>query len=260
MTGVVRGCGTRSPGGIYLVSEVGEKGRPIEYFLVDPPRPVDAEALGLSARGVALADLGGAPCVLDWVGQDSYPNVSDFLEETARFGSSRRVQPGFDFSALTEGSRHLFVHPRAVIDNPGEYWGYGPAAHAYHYPPDGVPGRALFARCLTRREDHDTADFEGMCATLWWHDLHPDTVVYSSDEDMFERQVAWRAVVRRQMPSFAYAGYSRPQDTRPRYRPGAFLWLPVHRVVVIADPEGGTHEDALKKAGRAGLPVEIEEE
>lgn len=262
MPSVVRGCGTRQPGGIYLVSEVGGEGKPLPYFLIDPPRPVAAEGLGLASRGVTLAELGGAPCVLDWVGADSYPNVADFLEETVRFGSSRRVQGTLDFATLGPGSRHLFVHPRAVIENPQEYWGYGTgkSAGGYDYAPDSVPGRTLFDRCVTTRGDHDAAGYEGMCATLWWHDLHPDSVVFASEEGIFEQQVVWGATVKRQLPGFAYHAFSRPQDTRPRYAPGAFLWLPIHRIAVIEDPEGGAHEAALKKATKAGLPVDLEKE
>ena len=243
---------------------MGEKGKPLEYFLVDPPRPVD-ERWGLSSRGVTLADVNGTPCVLDHVGQDSYPNVADFLEEVRRFGSSRRVQGTFDFRALGPGSRHLFVHPRAQIDNPQEYWDYGPEA-GYDYAVDSLPGRVLPPDpmdptfCVTRRADHRGHDFKGMCASLWWHDLHPDTVVYASEEGIFEKQVAWEATVKRQMPGFSYHAFSRPQDTHPRYTPAVFLYLPIHRLVVIEDPEGGAHDEALKKAEKAGLPVELESE
>jgi hypothetical protein len=261
MPSVVRGCGTRQPGGIYLVSELGEKGKPLDYFLIDAPRPIDAEKVGLSARGVTLTELAGAPCILDWVGADGYPNVADFLEEVARFGSSRRVQSGLDFSRLGPGSRHLFVHPKAVIENPQEYWDYVPA-EGCAYAPDCLPGRVLddeaLGPCVTRRPDH--GDEQGMCATLWWHDLHPDSVVYAAEEGIFEAQTLWRASVKRQMPGFAYHAFARPQDTRARYTPGAFLWLPVHRIAVIDDPEGGAHEAALKKASKAGLPVDLEKE
>ena len=261
---VVRGCGTRQPGGIYLVSELGDKGQPLQHFLIDPPRPIDAEGIGLSSRGVTLAELGGLPCALDWVGVDSYPNVADFLEEVARFGSSRRVQGTLDFSALVPGSRHLFVHPRAVIENADDYWSYLPDPISRDYAPDSLPGRVLNGllddrQCLTGRAEHEIEP-EGTCATLWWHDLHPDSVVYSSDEGIFEQQVRQLANAKRQMPGFSYHAFGRFEDLRPRYTPGAFLWLPIHGVHVIADPEGGTHEAALQKASKAGLPVSLEDE
>ena len=272
MSAPVRGCGTRQPGGIYLVSETGEKGKPIEHFLIDPPRPIEAGALGIAARGVTLATLGDAPCVLDWVGVDSYPNVADFIEETRRFGASRRVQAGLDFSVLRPGARHLFVHPKALILNPAEYWNAMPEA-GVAYPDDSLPGRVLdeaLGPCVTRRPDHgaslggkagtEPAETGGMCATLWWHDLDERGLVYASEEGIFEKQVIWEASAKRQMPAFSYHAFGHPQDTRPRYALAAFLWLPIHRVVVIADPEGGTHDAALEKARRAGLPVDLEED
>ena len=267
MTAVVRGCGTREPGGIYLVCDVGEDGKPVDHFLIDPPRRVEPEALGLASRGVALAEVQGLPCVLDWVGADSYPNVADFVEEVARFGSSRRVQQGFDFAALLPGSRHLFVHPRALIANvalgPGHAGADDPRWIGGDFPPDALPGRVTLldgGRCVTRRAEHDALDYQGMCATYWWQDLDPVTLTWASDPARFEAQARRDEAVRRQMPGFAYHAFARPEGWAPNYRPAAFLWLPIHRLVVVNDPEGGRHEGALEKAARAGLPVALEED
>ena len=51
----VRGCGVRQPGGAYLVTDLSDSGLPLEHFVLDPPRPLDPVAAGLSAQGMALA-------------------------------------------------------------------------------------------------------------------------------------------------------------------------------------------------------------
>ena len=115
---VVRGCGTRQPGGAYLVASLGEGGVPIEDLVVDPPIPVVPDALGLATVGMLLAQKPtGEALVIDWVGAQHYPQPADYVEEISLFGSSRRIPTSFDFAKLGPGAEHLLVHPRASLAN-----------------------------------------------------------------------------------------------------------------------------------------------
>jgi hypothetical protein len=112
--GVTRGCGTRQEGGLYL--ECGTRpgrGRPLEFFLADPPVPMTCD----SKVGVELIERGGVVHVLDWVGEQHYPAITDFLEEGRVLGFSRRISNTLDLSRLTAESRILVVHARGLVVN-----------------------------------------------------------------------------------------------------------------------------------------------
>jgi hypothetical protein len=55
---VIRGCGTRVAGGIYLVCSLSPNGTPLADFIVDPPIPLDAQE---------RADLGVKPIGMTYV-------------------------------------------------------------------------------------------------------------------------------------------------------------------------------------------------
>ena len=111
--GVPRGCGTRTAGGCYLECGTGYGGRPLEFFLSDPPIPMTCDA----KVGVELIERGGVVHVVDWVGEQHYPNAADFLEEGRRYGFSRRIPRTLDLSRLSAASRILVVHARGLVVN-----------------------------------------------------------------------------------------------------------------------------------------------
>jgi hypothetical protein len=59
----------------------------------------------LDGEGLPIFDL------LIWVGQEHYPYCPDYLEETIRFGASRRLNPNLDLSLLSRSSRMILAHP-----------------------------------------------------------------------------------------------------------------------------------------------------
>jgi len=264
---VVRGCGVRQPGGVYLVTALSERGRPLEAFVADPPIPVDPARMGLSPQGMTLAAVPGktGTVVFDWVGAEHYPNAADYVEEVSLFGSSRRIPASFDFARLDAGSRHVLVHPRALVRDLGwlrENW------------IEDVVGPSFLERALARagrgscpfRRDHDDAlGLAGaaplpaglFCASWWWQLLLPGTVRFSDDPDAFDDQCLRRMPVERRMPSFAYSGYTLPDRDVwvPDFAPGVILSLSISRIEVVRDPEDRTHEPALDRASRAGLPI-----
>jgi hypothetical protein len=146
-SGARRGCGYREPGGAYLAVPLVADGMPVEHFLIDPPTPVDADALGLTALGVTLIERDGVTHVMDIVGREHYPTVSEFVDEVRRLGVSRRVASTIDFAQITHNSRLLLLHPHADILN------------AATFPTN--------ARCPCRVAEHADPRYTDMCARLW---------------------------------------------------------------------------------------------
>jgi hypothetical protein len=112
-----RGCGSRTPGSLYLSLGAGD-GIPWHEFLVDPPTPY----YGLKFQGVfeAPPEVRGDMdadnvLLLDMVSEREY-TVATFVEETRRLGLSRKISPTFDFSQF--GRKRVWlglIHWKAVI-------------------------------------------------------------------------------------------------------------------------------------------------
>jgi len=237
---VERGCGRRKRGGIYGECGLSRWGRPLEDFLMDPPVLVDPPALGVSPIGVTLIEdpATGSTHIVDWVGEEHYPNVCDLLEETRRFGLSRRLPRTLDFGRLDAHSRILLVHRRAGVVDVAPYaddWRRPcPKALAEHADPPRAPS---------------------VCAGVWWEEVVGGDPV----EEAPAGSPADPRRVRRSMPSLRYLARRGPDGATPTYAPAIFASFPISRLVVIRDPEGGTHEPALDRAGQASLPVDIED-
>jgi hypothetical protein len=108
-----RGCGERSPGGLYVESGLGPGGRPLEDFLFDPPLPVP-EGLDLINKPQIWDDpVTGVPHLWVWVGAEYYAYLPDYLEECRRFGASRKLNPNLDLTRLVPASRLMLAHPVA---------------------------------------------------------------------------------------------------------------------------------------------------
>ena len=244
---VKRGCGTRVAGGIYAECGLGPDGMPLEHFLIDPPVPIDPPSLGLAPQGVTLVKMNGPkPTVnlLDWVGSCHYPNVADFLEEVRRFGLSRRIQRNADFSALNARSTILLAHSSAIVHEPGPWfsgWYEQRDDSVWPCPKELVEHREAAEQWTMAGRGPDLC-----CAGIWWQDLMDGE---STDNEDAEREVI------RCLPSFSYIGLRPPRVSRTHRSIGLFARFPITRLVVVADTEGGTHEDALIRAQAADLPV-----
>jgi len=214
-----RACGRRIKGGVYAETRLSDRGQPIEYFLVDPPRPVDLAALGLTAVGVKLIEVNGIWHVFDVVGQEYYPYPADYIEETRQKGASRRLPANLDFAKLSPESRLMLVHQKTVIEN----------FKQYPQPPA--------VTCPKGLEEHQAAPLPSMCAGLWWHDL---------------------PAKERQLPGgVKYCGSQRPPGVTPVYQHGVFFTLPITNLAVIKG--GEDTEKNHQAAGKSGLPVYLEE-
>jgi hypothetical protein len=230
-----RQCGYRKKGGVYLTVPTSENGMPIEFFLLDPPLPVELPVLGIGPRGVHLIEKEGVWHVFDVVGQENYPNVCDLIEEARVWGISRRCEL-LDYSQLTAESRLVLLHQRAYIRNFTDY------------PPQfGEQERRDF-RCPKNKHSLDTP--EVMCAGLWRHDLFEGIEPVNNDES-YRRSLEC---------GVRYRGYRRPQDITPEYQYAIFGIFPIGQLEVIADPGDGMHEQKLERARKAQLPVSLVQE
>jgi hypothetical protein len=229
-----RECGYRKKGGAYLTVPTSEDGVPVEYFLVDPPQPVDLNALGIVPRGVHLIEKEGVWHVFDVVGQDRYPNVADVVEEARYAGVSRRCELP-DYSKLTKESRLVLIHQRAFIGNYPEYIG--------HFTEQEIDD----FECP--RKHHNIDQLEEMCSGLWWHDVV---------EGIERNEDGHRDLVSRKLECGAlYRCYGQPIGVIPDYRYAIFAIFPIGQIEVINDPDDRTHEQKLEKVRESSLPVAL---
>jgi hypothetical protein len=238
-------------------------------MLIDPPLPVDMQAMGLSAIGVKIVpwtyvdaktlDHVSTHYVLDVIGQSNYPNVADFIEETRRYGVSRRISRNSDFSLLDENSRLVLIHERAWITNADEYI----RARERSWCPRDIPG-------------HLTENPYAMCAGLWWEDIEKGKEPGEDDRNavltygrkirndqpgvqMHLQRENPRAVIR-EMATFRYRGMRRPDRVVPKYQHAMFATFPIPLIEVVRDRAGGTHEAATEAARKSGISVEVVDE
>lgn len=250
----VRGCGaSRIAGGAYLVTKLVRGGAPIEHFLIDPAVIVPEE-FDLPTRGVAIRerpDGSGIFDVYDHVGEDHYPNVWDFVRETARHGLSRHVSKNINFSLLSSRSMIVLAHSRAVDTNAHEFYrAVDDEASSY----DDNMARLMRNFCPLGKHNYLlTSVREGRmgigaptCAGLWVQDV-------KGGEDIFDPAVMPRTV-QRTIGDTVYSARKRPDGVTPEYQRGFFLRLPLSGIEVVKSKDF-SHEATMGKAAVADLPI-----
>ncbi len=111
---IIRGCGKRVEGGLYACVGQSPYGKPVEDFLFDPPK----EWLNGPFRAPIIHSDKGINHIIMYVGEENYPYLSDFIEETKMYGISKRIPINFDVKQITPfESRLLIVHPKAIAEN-----------------------------------------------------------------------------------------------------------------------------------------------
>lgn len=261
--GLVRGCGTRTLGGVYATTQMGSSGQPLDWFLLDPPIVLDWSAIGVSPIGVSLLpDTAGVYHIWDWVGEAHYPLPADFVEEVRVMGMSRRLPRNLDFSKLTVDSRVICIHAKASWVN---------CASTYEAmgwkPSDWRCRKNLPHHAEDANWPHGPANgLTEMCASLLWCDvptewLEPDD--YAKDASGgFQTFNGLNAVTRKLTGHKAgqtvqsYRCGERP-DVIPDYQAAAFLSLPITRLEVINDPVAQSHVETLKRASQAQVGVTL---
>jgi hypothetical protein len=185
----------------------------MNLLVLDPPVEIDVEAIGLQAVGMKMIERNGVYHLLDWVGENHYPNVADFVEEALQLGVSRRVAATLPLERLTDESRLLLVHKKAWLEGRG------------YMNLDGA------RRCPMSRADHsgDNGMIE-MCVRLWWNDL-------------VEATSNAAGIGIRTLPTGTYSGRVRTGGL-PAQRPAIFASLKLGRFALVRDHENFTDDDA----------------
>ena len=255
-----RGCGSRKSGAIYAEVGVGPNGMPVEHFLVDPPIKIDKAEYGLSDVGVKLVEREGVYHIFDIIGEAFY-QVADYVEETRRFGASRRLPSTLDFSKLTADSRLILLHKRAWTDKFEEYakgWvSVGPYPDYKPCPKNWDGHKYLFGEM--REGLGDNLKEYDCCLGFVWQDVEGGMPIPVSSDPKDTINARWfaRGVVRK-MPSFQYeaakppAVLVNPEDRG--YHLAIFMSLPITRLAVVA---GEKARESLAKAQAAKLSVEM---
>lgn len=235
---VPRGCGLRIAGAIYwefgVVREMPANNTPgadRQRILLDPPVPIDIEALGMTAVGMHPIERDGVTHILDWVGEDHYPNVADFIEEARRWGVSRRMPRNLPWRNLSARSTLLLVHRRGFIRN----W------RDYRPQLAGADRLLRTYACPTGNPDHATAHgtLTDCCAGVWWDDITGGVVPQG-------RAAGDRTTVR-EMPWGTYTGRERPEGVEPQYETAIVARVPLGAVAVIQDTQGNTHQQTMQR-------------
>ena len=249
-----RACGaTRDAGGVYMEVGLSPFGSPLEDFLLDPVVFCDHKKLGLSPRQPLLVKTpAGHYDVIDWIGEQYYPNPADFLEEVRQLGLSRRLELTNElYRLLTSESRVLIVLPKAYIEPDVlaqatinnmkmiDYnWEICPKDQHYGKPSQNI-----------------NTIFEQPCAGWLWQRTDIGTTPILQDRYPENRYVE------REMPAFKYKAVSSCDaflDANPEmFKPGFVASFKIGRLAVVFDREGGTHEEKIKKLEGTQLRCDV---
>jgi hypothetical protein len=290
---VPRGCGERVEGGLYAECGLGERGSPLESFLVDSPLPLpdglDRRALANKAQ--VWEDPRTRVChLVIWVGAEHYPFVADYVEEVRRYGASRRIGAMVDIERLTPGvSRMIMVHPLARVVNwadmakPAEcakrVSGHAGALHGVEVLVAARPlleaPRLTWEEKLARVQAMDTSELEelarsdmaGEALTLAPQRAEKpataDTgpclskcweLVPTKAGELVGRLDDGRALYTRTHASTTYTYEPTGEDLHARFEPGIFAALPLHGFALVRNRDGSLDERRASKLEASGMP------
>ena len=265
-----RGCGDRTPGGLYIESGLGPGGVPLEHFLVDPPLPVP-EGLDLVNKPQIVVDTEtGVTHVWLWIGAEWYPYCPDFIAETRRLGASRKLNPQMDLSQLTPGSRMILVHPAAR----NTHWREQQPPHECA---KRVPGHALEREVQPRTPvmppstptlaPNSPLDEESpvpIPMPLGWRLPEPhlgpclfktfELIPQEASADASQpTEIAGRRWYARRIGSTTYF-YEPSGESVEGLESGVFAALPITGFALIRHPDGSVNEPVRQKLEGADLP------
>lgn len=265
-----RGCGDRTPGGLYIESGLGPGGIPLEHFLVDPPLPVPEGLDLVNKPQIAMDTETGIAHLWLWIGAEWYPYCPDFIEESRRLGVSRKLNPQMDLSQLTPGSRMILVHPAAR----NTLW---QEQEPPHECAKRVPGHALErdvqphvsqilpsspSQASSSPLDDDRLD--PIPIALGWRRPEPllgpclfktfELIPQEAAADAGQpTEIARRIWYARRIGSTTYF-YEPSGDSAEGLEPGVFAALPITGFALIQHPDGSVNEPIRQKLEAAVLP------
>ncbi len=240
---VERGCGEREPGGVYAECGLSPYGSPLEHFLIDPPMPLP-EGVDLINKPQIWEDPVSGLChLLIWIGEEYYPYCSDYIEETRRYGASRRLNPNLDLFRLSRGSSMILAHPRAM----NTLWGE----------------QVLPAVCHKHIEQHDLASLAklqlgpaekaGPCLFKLWDLIPREAATEVMEVEATIDGEALRPICLRQIGSAIYQ-YSPTGESAEGLQPALFAALPISGFALIQYADGSVNERAKARLQESDLP------
>lgn len=247
-----RGCGKRTAGGIYLVTEFSVTGLPLRLFLYDPPWvPMTDEGdiwyPGVQGMSLALRPSSEVYDVWDWIGAENYPYFPDFWEEGRRFEFSRKMPPSTAFELLEVGkSQTIGVHPKGLwaSDSPEELaYIYGSAQPDIFSCPHGKSAHEYY---FEHSAPYETPPVEFCTALLWQMVDVVDEGRIIGPRDMP------RGLKKGEEPTFTYVCASIVPELSGHWMPAAVYHLPIHAIEIINDPLEGKHEESLDIVASSG--------
>lgn len=261
---VERGCGRREPGGVYCECGLSPWGRPLEDFLLDPPLPIP-DGLDLvnkpqlwqrmSVSGEPVLDEQGQPVydVLIWVGQEFYPYCCDYVEESRRYGASRRLNPNLDLSLLSRASRMILTHPKVLNmrwqeQRPPQECGKNIPGHTHAIACSGVgeededeQQRAEEADGISERTRAIVLSHTGPCLFKLWELIPQEVAQLVTSVEGNERPLCLREI-----GSTTYQ-YRPTGESADGLAPGLFAALPITGFALIQCADGSVNEKAKQK-------------
>lgn len=218
---VMRGCGSRQAGGVYLCTGLAKGGLPIESFYVDPVKAIAVECFRAPTL-IADPFVEGLKHIAVWIGAEHYPSPADYLEECRRLGASRRIPSEFDFTPLTPGkSRMVMIHPLAFTTRIDE------------------------AICPVGIEGHGHAEADVSCLGQHWHYLES---LGANLQPQDEQPQGLEPKTRRRR--IGETSYEAPANQllvdKGEFSPGVFLQLPITHIEYQARDGGDMPDSSIQ--------------
>lgn len=241
-------CGLPQPGKVYTAVDVDGEGfirgtkTPIFAFAVDPTVALgddfDISAQGMELRQryaydkhydlVPVLDRWGKPIydLYDWIGENNYPNPTDWLEEVMHQGFHQLVQRTLDFKLLSSESNYFAIHARAGICDAWKYW----------------TAKYTYGECPLHIDVHDhiseqTVEQNQTCFRLLYADIIGGEPVKKAEP-----------YVQRKLPSMIYTGQAALPSSTEHY-PAIFFRLPIGKLgywKIYKNEEPDIEKEALK--------------
>jgi hypothetical protein len=272
---VLRGCGERTPGGIYVECGLSPVGRPFEDFLIDPPLSLPpglgAEALANKPQFWTDSATYTVHLVI-WIGAEHYPYLADFVEEARRFGISRKLSPQLlerpEFARLTLNSRMILAHPRAL----NTWWAQQPPPFrcTKEVPTHAATGCAIEMHDPDIVVDSNADDRTGPCLFQTWdliptHEALPftdpatgvpvvDPITHEVRRKCF--RLGGRTWYARRIGSTEYV-YAPLDDSADGLEPGIFGAFPITGFALVKRADGGVDPRAAARLERLWRDADI---
>lgn len=248
-----RGCGEPAADSMYWMIDWSPTGVPMEYYLLDPMRPIPA-GIKIRKRGLTLIQVGDVWHVVDHVGSGPYPNALDWFMEAKKHKFHQKIDLNLDFSKLDKAkSWYWLVHDRVIPTNPD-------VGKWYQEWSDNEED--LHSNCIHGTADHnemwsgtwDAFPSEGFepCASLLWTDVQGGE--FTDDRKGKIRQV------RRKTVSVEYDAYTYDGDEPTVWARGFFAAFPISIMQSIMYPgkDEAVTEKKLKQIKEGGWVDPIE--